>query len=367
MSNRNGPIRVLVVEDSPTARNLLVALFNQSGEIQVVGTAQDGMEAIKRAAELQPDVITMDIQLPRINGLEATRQIMQNAPIPIVIVTANLDQPEMDLTFEAMRAGALSVVQKPGRLDEVSCARVVQTVRLMAGVKVVRRWNRGRENPTQNVAPPVPTNATAGQASAPVGPLIRATQVNNRRVVGIASSTGGPGALVNTLKNLPADYPLPVLVVQHITPGFAASLADWLNSELKLKVRLAEQGEALIPGNVYISPDDRHMQVSDQGTILLHTSPPYKGLRPSANYLFFSMARVYGKAAIGVILTGMGDDGVEGLTELYRQGGLVLAQDEATSVVYGMPREAAARRIVDYILPVDQIGSALMQAPEKAV
>ncbi len=156
-----------------------------------------------------------------------------------------------------------------------------------------------------------------------------------------------------------------ILVVQHITRGFAGSLAEWLDGELNLNVRVAEQGEIPLPGSLLISPDDRHMQVSDRGTILLHSSPPYKGLRPSANYLFFSLARVYGKRAIGIILTGMGDDGVEGLSELHHQGGLVLAQDEASSVVYGMPREAAARKVVDHILPVDRFGQTLLQISEQ--
>jgi two-component system, chemotaxis family, protein-glutamate methylesterase/glutaminase len=373
MRRKSGPIRVMVVEDSPTARNLLVALFNQSGDIQVVGIALDGVEAVRRAAELRPDVITMDIHMPRLNGLEATRQILQIAPIPIVIVTSSVNRPDMDLTFEAMRVGALSVVKKPGLGDIETCEQFVQTVRLMADVPVVRRW--GQEN-GKPVLRPTPTagSVTPGQVSAfpaygtsetALGIALREDQKNHCQMIGIASSTGGPSALVSALKPLPADFSLPILVVQHITRGFASSLADWLNGELKLHVRVAQQGETPQPGTVLISPDDRHMQVSDRGTILLHSSPPYKGLRPSANYLFFSLARVYGKRAVGVILTGMGDDGVEGLTELHRQGGLVLAQDEASSVVYGMPREAAIRRVVDHILPVDRFGPALLQLTDQ--
>lgn len=373
MRRRSGPIRVMVVEDSPTARNLLVTLFNQSGDIQVVGTALDGVEAVRRAAELRPDVITMDVQMPRLNGLEATRQILQIAPIPIVIVTASLNHPDMDLTFAAMRAGALSVVKKPGLGEIESCEQVVQTVRLMADVPVVRRWNQERNTkPLHSVSlPPSQPASSAAVAlasalpprsvSEPPGLILRPDQRKPWKMIGIASSTGGPSALVSSLKPIPSDFPLPILVVQHITRGFASSLAEWLNSELKLTVRLAEQGESPPPGTVLISPDDRHMQVSDRGTVLLHSSPPYKGLRPSANYLFYSLARVYGKLAIGIILTGMGDDGVDGLTELHHQGGMVLAQDEASSVVYGMPREAAERKVVDHVLPVDRVGPALLQ------
>jgi two-component system chemotaxis response regulator CheB len=273
-----------------------------------------------------------------------------------------------------MRVGALSVVKKPGLGDDETCKQFIQTVRLMADVPVVRRWGRENGKPVVNSSLPPVTSATVALASAlpargasevGAGIYLRADQKNHWQVVGIASSTGGPSALVSALKPLPADYPLPILVVQHITRGFASSLAEWLNGELRLRVRVAEQGEVPIPGTVMISPDDRHMQISDRGSILLHSSPPYKGLRPSANYLFFSLARVYGKRAVGVILTGMGDDGVEGLTELHNQGGLVLAQDEASSVVYGMPREAVARKVVDHILPVDRFGPALLQLSDQ--
>lgn len=353
MSKRNGPIRVLVVEDSPTARNLLVTLLSQDRGIQVVGTALDGMEAVRYAKELRPDLITMDIHLPRMNGLEATRQIMRVQPTPIVIVTADLNRSDMDLTFEAIRAGALSLVKKPARGDEESSMRVVQTVRLMADVPVVHRWN-DESNKIKEV----------GQVTTRT-PNFTVLPEQTLRIVGIASSTGGPAALVSVLKTLPADYPLPILVVQHITPGFAGSLAEWMDGEVKLRVRLAQQGETAQPGTVFLAPDHCHMQAGERGEIILHNQPPHKGIRPSADYLFISLANVYRDQAVGVILTGMGDDGVEGLVELHRQGGVVLAQDEASSVVYGMPQAAAKRKVVDEILPVDLIGPALMQLSKR--
>ncbi len=349
MSKRSGPIRVLVVEDSPTARSLLVSLLDQDPEIQVVGTALDGIQAVRGAIDLRPDLITMDIHLPRLNGLEATRQIMRAAPAPIVIVTADLNRSDMDLTFEAIRVGAVSVVRKPGRGDVESCAQVVQTVRLMADVPVVHRWSG------------VTGKLTAREQAVIRPNRLEALQERSLRIIGIAASTGGPAALATVLKPLPADYPLPILVVQHITPGFAGSLADWLNGELSLHVRLAEQGEVAPPGTVLFAPDNCHMQVGEQGEVILHKQPPHKGSRPSADYLFISLANHYQDQALGVILTGMGDDGVEGLAELHRRGGLVLAQDEATSVVYGMPQAAAKRKVVDQVLPVGLIGPALMR------
>jgi two-component system chemotaxis response regulator CheB len=202
---------------------------------------------------------------------------------------------------------------------------------------------------------------TALGKSNPALMAARDTQILKRVIVGIASSTGGPSALVQVLRALPGDFPLPILVVQHITRGFAGSLAEWMNKEIALQVRLAKVDESPMPGTVLIAPDDHHMQVSNQGRILLHNSPPYKGLRPSANYLFFSMAQVFGRRAAGVILTGMGDDGVDGLFELRQQGGLTLAQDEASSVVYGMPLEAVRRKAVDQVLSLEQIGAKLLQ------
>lgn len=366
MRLRSSPIRLLVVEDSPTSRNLLVALFGMTSDIQVIGTALDGKEAVRMAVELRPDVITMDIHMPRMNGLEATRQILRVVPIPIIIVTATVNQPDMDLSFEAIRAGALTVVKKPGLNDQALCDQVIKTVRLMADVRVVRRWNTGGQTPTGAALPGSTAQASAQPAYSVPQFAIRVPvdgQTPKRQIVAIASSTGGPNALVNVLRPLPANYPLPILVVQHITSGFAASLAEWLNKELSLQVRLAQQGETPTPGTVLIAPDDRHMQISNDGRVLLHSSPPYKGLRPSANYLFFSLAQVYGKEAVGIILTGMGDDGVDGLMEVHNQGGFVLAQNEASCVVYGMPREAVARKVVDHVLSLEQISYKLLQLP----
>jgi two-component system chemotaxis response regulator CheB len=180
-------------------------------------------------------------------------------------------------------------------------------------------------------------------------------------IIGIASSTGGPSALVTALKPLPASYPLPILIVQHITHGFTTGFCEWLNSELNLQVLVAQQGAKPLPGQALVAPDDMHMQISDQGTVVLHTSPPYKGLRPSANYLFYSLARVYGRQATGVILTGMGDDGADGLKELHDQGGLCIAQNEETSVVFGMPREAIARKAIDHVLPIENVSQVLLK------
>jgi two-component system chemotaxis response regulator CheB len=189
------------------------------------------------------------------------------------------------------------------------------------------------------------------------------------KMVGIASSTGGPGALVRVLGPLPADFPAPILVVQHVTKGFAAGLAEWLDGETSLRVALAGHGDTPQSGTVLLAPDDYHLQVNAQGVLELSKASPYKGLRPSANHLFRSLAHAYGPRAVGVILTGMGDDGVEGLAALHRAGGLTVAQGEESCVVYGMPREAVARRAVDRVLALEQIAvllNQLAQQQEKA-
>lgn len=354
MALRKDPIRVLVVEDSPTIRDLLVAILTQAGDMQVVGTALNGEEAVRRAVRLRPDVVTMDIHMPRLDGLEATRRIMREAPTRIVIVTASNIHPDIDLSFESLRAGALTVVSKPALNDLEACERLVQTVRLMADVPVVHHWNsRATTSKTAAAAPPPSLNTT--------GFKLTEADCQNRKVIGIASSTGGPSALAAALKTLPASYPLPILIVQHITKGFADSLADWLQGQLRLKVKTAANGDILTPATVLLAPDDYHLEVGERGNIILNHDAPYKGLRPSANYLFNSLAKYYGTQSVGIIMTGMGDDGVEGLSKLHQRGGLILAQDESSCVVYGMPREAVLRNAVDYILPPERIAEVLLQ------
>jgi two-component system chemotaxis response regulator CheB len=350
-----GGIRVVVVDDSPSARELLVALLQSSEGIQVVGVASNGVDAIRLTKRLCPDVVTMDIVMPRMDGLEAIRQIMRKVPTPIVIVTAHMMRAGMDMTFEGLQAGALTVLRKPGLADPETCAEIVRSVRLMAEVPVVHHWGRAdRTLKSGQLSPPQPVQVTT---------LLSKDLEDYRgvRVVGIASSTGGPATLAQVLKPLPADFHMPILVVQHITRGFASGLAEWLDGETALQVDIAGHGEEPRPGQVLLAPDDYHMRVNERKAIELSKEPPYKGLRPSANHLFRSLARTHGSRAVGIVLTGMGDDGAEGLESLYLSGGLTMAQDEESSVVYGMPCEAVKRNAVDQVLPPDEIASALQR------
>ncbi|MBN1179940.1 MAG: chemotaxis-specific protein-glutamate methyltransferase CheB [Anaerolineae bacterium] len=354
MQKKREKIRVVVIDDSPTARELLVALFQADEEMEVVGTGGNGEDAIRLVSRLRPDVVTMDISMPKVDGLEATRRIMREIPTPIVVVTASLMRKDVDMAFESLRAGALTAVKKPGLMDPETCERLVKSVKAMARVSVVRRWDPAHPRPAQ----PAVSSASAAVDISPE------TQ-QQVQMIGIAASTGGPGVLAKLLRPLPADFPIPILIVQHVTDGFATGLAEWLNGETALRVALASHGDRPQAGSVLMPPDDYHMQVNVRRVIELYKGQPYKGLRPSANYLFHSLARAYGASAVGIILTGMGDDGVDGLKALHQAGGLTIAQDEESCIVYGMPKEAVANRAVGRILSPDHIAFILAQLAKR--
>ncbi len=352
------PIRVVVVDDSATIRTLLTSILESAPGLQVVGMAGDGEEALRVVTRLRPDVVTMDVNMPRMNGLEATRRIMRDIPTPIVIISSSMTHADVDLTFEAMQAGALSVVGTPSFQDKESCNEVIRTIRTMAGVPVIRRWGHGTRGLMLRGEG---AQALARLAATPGTPPVPAAATRQVQLIGIASSTGGPGTLAQVLRHLPANFSIPILIVQHITTGFAGGLAEWLNSQVPLKVAVAGQGALPQPGTVLLAPDDYHMYLNADGAIELSHDAPLHSLRPSANYLFTSMARYLGSRSAGVILTGMGDDGVDGLEKLHKAGGLVIAQDELSCVVYGMPREAVLRNIVDWVLSPEQIPGLLLQ------
>jgi two-component system chemotaxis response regulator CheB len=339
-------IRVLVAEDSVTVREMLVAILTSDPEIAVVAQASNGAEAVELAKQLRPDLITMDVHMPVLDGLAATKEIMIRAPTPILIVSSSGSAAEVDLALNAMRAGALMVVPKPENplADNFNGGRAqfVALVKSMAAVKVVRRWDR--------------QGARARPPAVSVPPSV--TQV---RLVAIGASTGGPMALQLILSGLPGDFPVPIVVVQHIAAGFAPGLADWLSASSDLCVKVADAGESLASRTVYLAPDGRHTGVTGEGRVALVDAPPIGGLRPSATHLFASAAQTFGSSVAAVILTGMGSDGVEGLCAVKAAGGRVLAQDEASSVVYGMPREAVAAGAVDTVLPLDAIAPYLVK------
>jgi two-component system chemotaxis response regulator CheB len=338
-------IRVLVAEDSPTTRAMFVELFKNADGFTIAGEAQNGAEAIERAIQLSPDLIVMDVHMPIIDGLDATKEIMRQAPTPILMVSASSNVVDVSLGLSATQAGALMLLEKP-TLDRDELKSFLAMAKAMAAVKVVRRWS-------------APRGATP--KAVPVVPRVQRLA----RLVAIGTSTGGPAALHRILIDLPRDFPAPILVVQHMARGFIDGLARWLSANLAVKVVVGADGDVLTPGTVYLGPDNRHMGASE-GRIALSDDAPNNGFRPSIDYLFDSCARAYGPSMVAVMLTGMGQDGVEGLETVRARGGRVLAQDEESSVVYGMAQVAVERGLVNEVFPLDLIGRRLKDLVELA-
>lgn len=342
-------IKVLVVEDSPAVREFLVYLLGSDPRIRVIGTANDGEQAIAAVRRYRPDVITMDIHMPYMDGLEATRRIMETDPTPIVIVSGSTDPHEAATTFRAMEAGALAVLRRPagiGHADHgTSAGELVQTVKLMSEVKLVRRWSAMRRTLTGPIPLPVKT--------VPAHESVRV------RIAALGASTGGPPVLNTIFAGLPKDFSVPLVVVQHMAPGFTQNLVEWLAQSSSLPVHIAAHGELVLPGHIYIAPDERQMRVVGGGKIALTRDEPENGLRPSVSYFFRSIAEVYGSAAVAGLLTGMGRDGAEELRLLREKGAVTFVQDKESSVVHGMPGEAIRLDAAALVLSPEKIAAVL--------
>jgi len=341
--------RVLVVEDSLTVRQRLIEVLLTDPELEVVGEAADGKSAIALCVALRPDVITMDMMLPVMSGLAATEYIMAHFPTPILICSASTNRGELFRTYDALAAGAVDVFEKP-RGDEADGdweRAFLASVKRVARIKVITHL-RGR---LSGKAPPLPFNDAATRAG--------------RRLVAIGASTGGPGALVSVLRGLPPDFPLPILMVLHIGAAFGAALAEWFDGLSPIRVAMAKDGDPLSPvgePRVFLAPPDKHMRLVE-GRLRLGMDAERHSCRPSVDVLFESVAS-RGPEAICVLLTGMGKDGAEGMLAARRSGGMTVAQDEATSVVFGMPREAILLGAAQHVLPLDRIAPFLTREAE---
>lgn len=341
------PIRVLIVEDTRTVAEFLSHILTSDPLIRVVGVAVDGEAAVEAAQQLRPDVITMDVHMPKMNGFDATRRIMELSPTPIVIVCGALTTDEVAINFHAIEAGALAVVARPNgpghERHEAEARELVNTVKLMSEVRVVKRWPRHR-----------------AAAFAPVAPVPEARKpLSSIEVVAIGASTGGPLALQSLLTELPGDFPIPLVIVQHMTPGFVQGFVEWLGRASGYAVRIAENGEPLLPGQAYIAPDQMQMGVRPDHRILLAHGHHGHVLCPSVSYLLDSVVQVFGARAVGILLTGMGRDGVDELKRMKDAGAVTMAQDESSSVVHGMPGEAIQIGAAQYILPPQAIARTL--------
>ena len=339
-------VNVLIVDDSKVAQLLLAHILETDPQIRVIGTADDGQAALEFVNERRPDVILMDIQMPRMDGFEATRRIMETQPVPIIVCSGAAKADDATTTFRVMEAGALACVEKPpGREHpdfERLAASIRQNVRVMSEVKVVRRWAKARLG--------LPRPHATRSASSPAQSI---------KVVGIGASTGGPQVLQQILAALPKGFPAPILIVQHIAHGFLPGLCEWLNQTTGFRIQIAAYGMTPLPGHVYLAPDDYHMGMTPNDRIVLTREAAENHLRPAVSYLFRSLAHVYGPAAAGVLLTGMGRDGAAELLQMKEAGAVTFAQDAESSVVHGMPGEAIRLGGATHVLSPDRIAEAL--------
>ncbi len=337
MSPAERPVRVLIADDSELFRELLSRVVAGERGFELTAVARDGDEAARLARANRPDVITMDLNMPEADGFAGIARIMAETPTPILVLTAN---PTEAAGFRALSLGALDIMEKPrAEADLGDYGRSLRTrLRLLAGVKVIRHPRGLREK----------KDAAAPEIAVPP------------EVVVVGASLGGPRALATILRRLPASFPLPIVVVQHIADGFTEGLAGWLNQETALRVSEAVHGDPLRAGRVLLAPSGRHLLVA-RGLAQLSDEPPVDTFKPSVTPLFASAARAYGRRACGVLLTGMGRDGADGLKAIKDQGGTTLVQDETTSVVFGMPRAAIELGAADRVLPLEEIPRVLQE------
>jgi two-component system, chemotaxis family, protein-glutamate methylesterase/glutaminase len=348
---RSPSLRVLVVDDSLTVRKAIVDILDASPDLEVVGEAADGRTAIELCDRLRPDVITMDMMLPVMTGLAATEYIMAFVPTPILIVSASTNRGELFKTYDALAAGAVDVLEKPldGAADAEWSERLMSAIRMVARIRVVshpraRLGALGRNSPSAGA----PADAVEARGLPP-------------RVLAIGASTGGPGAVLTILRELPPDFAVPILLVIHVAEPFGTAMAEWLDAQTRFTVRHPHDGEPipeLGSGLVLMAVPDRHLLLSD-GRVTLGDGPERASCRPSVDVLFESLAASEKLATIACLLTGMGKDGATGMQALRRAGGYTIAQDEASSVVFGMPGEAVRIGAAREVLPLERIAPRL--------
>ncbi|MBF0303315.1 MAG: chemotaxis-specific protein-glutamate methyltransferase CheB [Desulfamplus sp.] len=334
-------IRVLVVDDSSLIREMVRDILTSDPEIKVVGEASDGIQAVAKAVSLKPDIITMDIEMPLLNGLEAIPKIMAERPIPILVITS---LSGVRTAFCAVSKGALDVVEKSD-IDSDDGSRLIRKVKMLAGVDVaahIAKMNRPIESSEQAKS-------------------FKRDSALRKSIVAIASSTGGPYALSAILSKLPASFPVPIVVAQHVAAGFTQGMAEWLNTCTQLTVTSANSGEIVAPGRVYLNPSELDMRITSKGVIMLSESSAGQLYHPSCDQLLRSVADAFKEKSIGVILSGMGSDGVAGMKAIKSVGGTTIAQDEQSSVVFGMNGLAVQQGAVQRVLSLSMIPDYLIR------
>jgi len=345
-------INVLVVDDSLVVRDLLVYILNLDPDINVIGTAESGEKALQAIENRKLDVITMDIQMPGMDGLETTRRILELKPVPIVIVTAVLDPKCVETSFQVMKTGAVSMVEKPPGLDhpqfKQKAKELVDTIKTMSEIKVIRRYkqkdSRGSHSQQQ-----IWYDTTPRLSYFPP------------RIVAIGASTGGPPVLQIILSLLPKYFPVSIVIVQHIAEGFLQGFVDWLSQTSQLPIHIPRHGDYLKPGNVYLAPAGFQMGINSRNQVILCNGHPQENMRPAVSHLFQSVAEVFGRHAVGILLTGMGKDGACDLLRLKELGAVTIIQQQESCVVFGMPGEAQKLGAAIFELPPEKIAEKLVQ------
>lgn len=359
--NPQSVIRLLLVDDSPVVLTILKRMLASSSEIQVVGTAQNGQEALELIPQLQPTVICTDLQMPKMDGLEFTKEVMVKYPRPILVISAYVQEEDTQNVFQLLEAGAIDVFAKPRGGLETDYQRLTQElisrIKILSGVVVFRKPEKKTFIPSLPAAIQLEKTTSAPGRSGHI------------RIVAIGASTGGPQALQEILTKLPSDFPAPVICIQHISEGFLQGLVAWLTSQCMMKVKVAQSGEFPWPGMVYFPQEGTHLKIDNEGRLVSSFEPPFEGHRPSVTVSLKSIAKYYGSAAVGVLLTGMGRDGADGMRQLADAGGMTIAQNEESCVVFGMPKQAIDLKAARYILPLSEIAEILITKvfPEKRI
>jgi two-component system chemotaxis response regulator CheB len=338
-------VRVLIVDDSAVTREVLSALLNSEPDIRVIGQASTGAEAVELTATLRPDLVMMDLMMPGMDGMEATRRIMARHPTPVLFLSSFFDKEGTYSRADAIAAGALDVVEKPALMPDWrwhnAAGKLVQKVKSLAKVPVIAHIHGARKLLAQEDT----------QTGTFVGPAAD--------IVAIGASSGGPSVIEALLSSLPPTYALGIVVVQHMTDGFTTTMLRWLQDRCALPIKVAEEGDAVVPRRVLVTPETSHMVVAAGGRVHLSDAEPVNGHRPSIDVTFQSVAKAYGARSAGVLLTGMGSDGARGLLAIRHAGGVTLAQDEPSSAIFGMPRSAIELRAAQQVLPPAGISRCL--------
>lgn len=344
------PIRVLIADDSAFMRKIISDLINSDSELEVISAARNGREALELIEKLNPDVITLDLEMPKLNGLETLKKIMRTSPKPVVMIS-HLTQEGAITTLNCLDAGAMDFIPKPSGSISLDFGKMAAD--LTQKIKVA--YHNFKPNMVRSlIKKPRPKEIT---------PCFHSTCKN--MVVALGTSSGGPRALKEVIPLLPANFPAGMVIVQHMPAGFTRSLADRLNNESKIKVKEAEEGDQIEPGLALLAPGNYHLEIKAGGIVHLDQRPQLWGVRPCVDYMMESIAPLYGQRVIGVILTGMGRDGANGMAEIKKHGGETIAQNQETCLVYGMPRAVVERGLANHILPLQDIAYQIVHLLEK--